>query len=446
MCLVIVDNGWCTSNDLSLAGVAEQCALSCQNCVTATENPCAGLADAGSFCLTVLVAGWCTNQAVTDRCAFSCAGCANPPDDTAVTGDPEIEATPGSVMIDDAAAVVYKGEFKHGYLPVTVSYAAPSTHTGLVDLLPIVRLESGAAATGVLDGGRTVTENAASISDQAASGTVELNLRFLSGAAAGGYTVSFVLKPSGMGYNDRFRTVEADTHSFDIRTEYIRVVNEDSAGLAFAAHVDTATDPRPVVGVSFGYLASTPVKFAIQIRCFVPPSERTGALANCDNFPRFFNTYAGASGPIESQFGAANIDAGGPTLVTLYAKLFSGVSRDPSVPYKIDVSMGTYEPADRSWAETRDRSDRFDLGFVAAAAAGSFSDEGLNAKAGGGESDKADDGSQGGTGTGNHAVVVIIGLGTAAAAAAFVVLSVSRRFRTRQANLVSSHDFSTRED
>ena len=367
---------------------------------------------------------------MAERCAFSCAECSGVPDDD------EAAATPGSVVIDDAAAIVYKGEFKHGYLSVTVSYAAPSTHTGTVDLLPIVRLASGAAAPGVLDGSRTVAENAASISDQAASGTVELNLRFLSGAAAGGYTVSFVIKPAGMGYNDRFRTVEASPHSFDIRTEYIRVVNEDSGGLAFTAQVGATTDPRPVVGVSFSYLASTPVRFAIQIRCFVPPSERTGDVANCDNFPRFFNTYVGASGPIESQFGAANMDAGGPTSVTLSAKMFSGVSRDPSVPYKIDVSMGTYDPADRSWAETRDRSDRFDLRFAAAAAAGSLAAAGDETATVSNVRGKADESEQqrfGSTGT-----VVIVGLVSTIAIVAVAVLRVARRFRAQQAGSTSN--------
>ena len=430
-----MQQGWCNSNDLSFTGVANQCAHSCQNCIVPTTNPCAGFTDSGSFCLTVLAAGWCTNQVVVDRCAFSCAGCIDAPDDTTAPVDPEEEATSGSVVIDDAPAVVYKGEFKHGYLPVTVSYAAPSTHTGSVDLITLVRLASGAAAPGVLDGGRTVSENVASISGQAASGTVELNLRFLSRAAAGNYTVSFAITPAGMGYNNRFRAVEADTQSFAIHMEYIRIANEDSAGLTFTAQVDAETDPRPVIGVSFSYLSSTPVKFAIQIRCNVARSERTGDLANCDNFPRFFNTYAGASGPTESQFGAANMDAG-PTSVTLYAKIFSGVSRDPSVPYKIDVSMGTYDPADRSWVETRDRSDRFNLSFAAAAAAGSFSHE----TPAGGESDVVSAGSQSGpgTGTGNQATAIIIGLGSAAAVAAFVVLSVSRRLRTRQTNLVSS--------
>jgi hypothetical protein len=385
--------------------------------------------------LTVFDAGWCSTEAVADRCAFSCAGCIDAPDDTTAPVDPEEEARSGSIVIDDAPAVVYKGEFKHGYLPVTVSYAAPSTHTGLVDLIPLVRFASGAAGPGGLDGGRTNAENAASISGQAASGTVELDLRFLSRTAAGNYTVSFAITPAGMGYNNRFRAVEADTHSFAIHMEYIRIANEDNTSLTFTAQVDAETDPRPVIGVSFSYLASTPVKFAIQIRCNVnSPSERTGNLANCDGSPRFFNTYAGASGPTESQFGTANMDAG-PTSVTLYAKIFSGVSRDPSVPYEIDVSMGTYDPADRSWVETRDRSDRFNLSFATAAAAtGSFNAADPvvvpNVR---GKTYGAEEQSSGSTGT-----VVIVGLVCTVAILAIAVLLVARRFRSQQAGVRSS--------
>lgn len=381
-------------------------------------------------------AGWCSTEAVADRCAFSCAGCTGVPDDDEVDPGDEVEATSGTVVIEDAPAIVYKGEFKHGYLPVIVSYAAPSTHTGSVDLIPLVRFASGAAAPGVLDGGRTNAENVASISGQAASGTVELNLRFLSRAAAGNYTVSFAITSAGMGYNNRFRAVEADTQSFAIHTEYIRIANEDSAGLTFTAQVDAETDPRPVIGVSFSYLSSTPVKFAIQIRCNVARSERTGDLANCDNFPRFFNTYAGASGPTESQFGAANMDAG-PTSVTLYAKIFSGVSRDPSVPYKIDVSMGTYDPADRTWVETRDRSDRFNLSFAAAAAVtGSLNvagDETIVVPNVRGKTYGSEQQSSGSTGT-----TVIVGLVCAVMIVAIAVLLVARRFRSQQAGARSS--------
>ena len=260
----------------------------------------------------------------------------------------------GRIEITVAPAIVYKGEFKHGYLPVQLSYWSPTGHTGPVDLIPVVLSSDGSQANGVVDGSRTITENARGLRNLPPTGSVDLNIRFLSRASAGAYSVTFSIKPAGIDYSERYRSVVADSHNFDIVTEYIRLDGED-AGLVFTAWPDAGSN-RPTVTTSFSYLAATPVKFAIQIRCFVPPSRRVGDLSNCDDAPRFFNTYT----ILDGEFGSANIETG-PTSVTLAAKMFSSVSRDPSVPFTVDVSMGTYIPTGRAWLETRDRTDRFDL-------------------------------------------------------------------------------------
>ena len=57
------------------------------------------------------------------------------------------------------------------------------------------------------------------------------------------------------------------------------------------------------------------------------PSQRIGDLQTCDNAPRFFNPYAIPA----AQFGAANVEAG-PAAITLAAKMFGSVSRDPIGP------------------------------------------------------------------------------------------------------------------
>ena len=217
----------------------------------------------------------------------------------------------------------------------------------------MVRFRDGSPAL-VLDGRRTLDANP-QLLGQPASGTVDnVNLRFLSSAEEGSYSVTFIVKPAGTAYANRYRFVQAEVHAFDIVAEYLRV-NGEGPELFFVA-IGTA----PTVTVSFSYLAATPVKFAIQIRCFVPLSQRIGDLARCDNLPRFFNTYTSSPG---SEFGAANI-ATGPTPVTLTARMFAGVARNPSVPYRLDVSMGTVEADDVTWAETRDRSDRFPLSIA----------------------------------------------------------------------------------
>ena len=277
----------------------------------------------------------------------------------------QVQEHGGRTEITDAPAIVYKGEFKHAYLPVQLSYQSPTGHTGPIDLIPVVRSSDGSPATGVVDGSRTLVENARTLRNLQPTGSVNVNIRFLSGALEGGYSVTFIIKPTGADYSERYRSVVADSRNFNIVTEYIRLDGED-AELGFTAHLDAGSG-RPTVATSFSYLAATPVKFAIQIRCFVPPSRRVGDLSNCDNFPRFFNTY---SIP-EHQFGSANIETG-PTSVTLTAKMFSSVSRDPRVPFKIDVSMGRFSPAGGAWLETRDRTDRVDLTVASAARLGSF--------------------------------------------------------------------------
>jgi hypothetical protein len=276
---------------------------------------------------------------VTENCAYTCCELAR------------LQTHGGSTVVS-APTVLYKGEFKHGVLSVSVTYSSPTGSTGQVDLIPVVRFRDGSPAL-VLDGRRTLNANP-QLLGQPASGTVDnVNLRFLSSAEEGSYSVTFVVKPAGTAYGNRYRFVRAEAHAFDIVAEYLRL-NGEGPGLFFVA-----TGTAPTVSVSFSYLAATPVKFAIQIRCFVPLSRRIGDLARCDNVPRFFNTYSSPG----SEFGAANI-ATGPTSVTLTAMMFASVSRDPSVPYRLDVSMGTVAADDVTWAETRDRSDRFPLSIA----------------------------------------------------------------------------------
>ena len=284
----------------------------------------------------------CEVQIVTENCASTCCE---------LTRQQEHG---GSTEIS-APAVLYKGEFKHGFLRVNVTYSSPTGSTGQVDLIPVVRFLDGRQAS-VLDGGKTLDANP-HLQGQPASGTVNnINLRFLSSAPEGSYSVTFVIKPAGTSYSNRYRFVQTGAHAFDIVTEYVRLAGEGPA-LAFVA-----TGLPPTVTVAFSYLAATQVKFAIQIRCFVPQDQRIGAtLEKCDNVPRFFTAY---SSPPDREFGAANM-ATGPTAVSLTARIFNSVSRDPSVPYRIDVSMGTVAPHDGvAWAETRDRTDRFPLTFA----------------------------------------------------------------------------------
>jgi hypothetical protein len=298
----------------------------------------------------------CAVPIVAETCALACCEMQ------------QVQMDGGRAEITDAPAVVYKGDFKHAYLQVQLNYQSPAGHTGPIDLIPVVRSSNGSVSDGVVDGRRTLAENAIGLRNLQSAGSVNVSIRFLSGAAAGTYSVAFSIKPAGAAYNERYRSVVANLHRFDIVAEYVRLDGEET-GLSFTARPDAGSS-RPTVNVSFSYLAATPVKFAIQIRCFVPPSRRFGDLTNCDNLPRFFNSYAIP----ERQYGSANIDAG-PTSVALSAKMFSGVSRDPRVPFKIDVSMGRYSPgpARGGWLETRDRTDRFDLAVTAAAArSGSF--------------------------------------------------------------------------
>lgn len=83
--------------------------------------------------------------------------------------------------------------------------------------------------------------------------------------ADGDYIIEVGLTPAGSNCNGCFRKSEMDVgaHAYTVVNEYVRVDNEGT-GLSFIAQPDTTTrDTRPVASVTFGYLASTPVRFAI---------------------------------------------------------------------------------------------------------------------------------------------------------------------------------------
>jgi len=316
---------------------------------TAPVDPCVNAFNALDDAVCAASSDNCESTAAfRTLCARTCANCNK--GNTAVTG----------------AATMYKGEFKHGYVDVTITYRAPSGTTGLVDLIPVIRHLNRSSTSGVMDSTRTRNENPGLFNLSPSGGTVSASIRLFSQVLDGDYIIELELAPAGSNYNGRFRKAEMDvgTHAFGLVNEYLRL---DSEGPSMTF---TVTGSPAQFTVAFSYFSRTSVKLAAQVRCFQPPalresdSERYG---RCDNRPHLVNS--GANVPSNSDnfyILPANLETG-PTFSSVTVTLFSSIYRSDwtANDYVVDMSMGRYaNTASNAWLETVDRTARFSLVVV----------------------------------------------------------------------------------
>jgi len=261
---------------------------------------------------------------------------------------------------------MYKGEFKHGYVNVDITYRAPSGTTGLVDLIPVIRHLNRTSTRGVMDTTRTRNENPGLYNLSPSGGTVSASIGLFSQVLDGDYIIDLELAPAGSNYNGRFRAAEMDvgTHAFGLVNEYLRLDSEDPS-MTF-----TVTGSPAQFSVAFSYFSRTSVKLAAQVRCFQPPalresdSERYG---RCDNRPHLVD--AGANVPTNDDdffILPANLETG-PTVSSVTVTLFSSIYRSnwTANDYMVDMSMGRYDSTARNaWLETVDRTARFPIVVV----------------------------------------------------------------------------------
>ena len=246
-----------------------------------------------------------------------------------------------------AAGVVPKGAFKHGYVPISIGYKADID--GLVDLLPIVRSVATGISRGVLDGARTTEENAAAIIGVPATGIANMSLRLLSVVDNGDYSVQMIVLPTGTRYPDRLRSDSYAVTEFTVRNEFVRFVGDTADHVVWAPELG---QPIPPLNIELEYWTTTDVKFAVQIRCFVPATDRVGDLEKCDNRPRFIN-----NGRTRGEFVSANNIQGSeaPTRHQISATVYPVIPR--GLEYRLQIAMGRFDDANGRWLETRDRTD-----------------------------------------------------------------------------------------
>ena len=304
---------------------------------------CEGLVDT-TDCSDVGYLSCIDSSGLVNSCADTCCryGLENP-----VLTDVRVLDVDGSYLAADG--IVPKGEFKHGYVPISIGYKVDID--GLVDLLPIVRSVATGVARGVLDGARTTDENAGAIIGVSAAGVANMSLRLLSAVENGDYSVQIVVLPTGTRYPDRFRSDSYGVTEFAVRNEFVRFIGADDAG--YVVWAPEFGQPIPQLNIEIEYWTTMDVKFAVQIRCFVPAADRVGDnLEKCDNKPRFVN-----DGRTGGQFVSANNIQGSeaPTRHQVSATMYPVVPR--GLEYRLQIAMGRFDGANGRWIETRDRTD-----------------------------------------------------------------------------------------
>jgi hypothetical protein len=347
----LADNA-CAANRAScgIPSFVSLCAFTCAGCAvttsTAPVDPCVDASNALSDTVCAAGSGNCeTTAAWRNLCARSCANCNK--GSTAVTG----------------AATMYKGEFKHGYVDIIITYRAPSGITGLVDLFPVIRYPNRTSTNGVLDNDRTRRENPGLFNLSASGGTVSASIGLFSQVADGDFIIEVEIIPAGSNYGGRFRKAEMDvgTHAFELVNEYLRLDSEDPSTTF------TVTGSPAQFTVGFRYFSRTSVKIAAQVRCDQPPALRESnpeRYGRCDWSPHLVNS--GASIPTNSNdffILPANLETG-PSPASVTVSLFSSIYRLDWTDndYFVDISMGRYDStANNAWLETVDRTANYTL-------------------------------------------------------------------------------------
>jgi hypothetical protein len=254
------------------------------------------------------------------------------------------------VRLNGVPETFHKGDFKHGLMPITVTYATSAATS--VDLIPVVRNVATGNTVGLLDGRRTIALN--TLDGLPSSGSTEVTLRFLSQMQDGTYDVTVYLTPAGGGWSNRLSSIPVVRARFTTVNEFVRFCDQAHYGATGICREATAATfpafiypwtPRSQdqLAVAVMYKSVSPVKFAIQVRC----TNRVANPTKCLGQPVY------VVNPLTPQTAIA-----GEGVVMLNVQLMSYTMS--GIEYSLDVAMGRYN-ADYTWAETRDRTARAPL-------------------------------------------------------------------------------------
>ena len=318
------------------------CVLRCPTNMFAVETPAEDplLAGIGNVCLPMVDGASCSSA------VDACVRCFHPgcPISTlhersgswvleCPTASPTSSPIPAEYLHLTAPSLVYKGEFKHGLVEVRVTYATAQTE--LVDIIPVLRSESG-TTQGMLNGRKTRATN--SLATLPSHGTQYITLRLLSAVPDGNYSIEVYLTPAGQGWANRLPR-SSGRHHFTLVNEFVNLVSAPSAGYAVAKPDELA--------LTVEYLAFTAVKFAVQIKCLVHPSERVGQHRKCHGGP----VYVRRTLPAISDPGFHRVDLS--TQLASYIPV--------GVPFTVEVAIGRFDEETLVWLETRDRTAQVPL-------------------------------------------------------------------------------------
>ena len=291
----------------------------------------------------VETSGCGSGSEVDDFCDRTCCVPSDPP-----TTAPTVIVD--FVQVDGIPETFYKGDFKHGLMPITVTYATSAATS--IDLIPVVRSVATGSTAGLLDGRRTIALN--TLVGLPSSGSTEITLRFLSQMRDGTYDVAFYLAPAGGGWSNRLASIPVLRTRFTTVNEFVRFCDQahytatgicrEATASTFPAFIYPWTPrSRDQLAVTVMYKSVTPVKFATQVRC----TDRVASPTKCLGQPVY------VVNPLTPQTAIA-----GEGVVTLNVQLMSYTIS--GIEYSLDIAMGRYN-ADYTWAETRDRTARAPL-------------------------------------------------------------------------------------
>jgi len=192
---------------------------------------------------------------------------------------------------------------------------------------------------------------------------LKMSVLFISKVQNGNYSMEVILKPPGSKFADRFTNCNNNIHNFQVVNEYIQFVDDASITVP-------SNGPFSISNLQFKYFATQSVRFAITVRCAVPPSKRVGVLEKCDGSPQsnFVRQQTATNGVAfvgleESQYLAASIQPATHTvdkftLLSGRAELLASMN----VTLGLDVSMA-YHDEDNKWVLLRSRTHYLDQAF-----------------------------------------------------------------------------------